>query len=414
MKKVDTVVVGGGHAGLAMSYCLAELGVDHLVLERGDVGQRWRQERWDSLTLLTPNWATQLPGFHYDGHEPDGFDSRESYVAYLERYAQSFGAPVQTSTTVTRVAAAGRGGFEIETSRGPLEARHVVAATGPFHEPVIPDASRAVPSDVFQIHSSQYRHPDRLPDGPVLVVGSGNSGLQIVVDLLSRQRKVFASLGRVRSIPRRYRGRDAVRWLVDVGALDALAEHADSEARIIPPPLLSGVAGGHDLNLREMSGRGATFLGKVMGGSDGRLQFGSDLGASLRASAGSYRDFRARVDRFIEAEGLTVPVDETPCTDADLIPDLQDPVTTLDLKAAGVRSIVWATGFRVAYDWIDLDVFDQSGQPKHHAGISAQPGLYFLGLRWLTKYKSFFIYGIGEDARRLAADIASRRNDRAD
>lgn len=188
MKKVDTVVVGGGHAGLAMSYCLTRRGVDHLVLERGEVGQSWRQERWDSLTLLTPNWATQLPGFHYEGDEPDGFVSRDEYVAYLDRYARSFGAPIHTNTTVTRVSAGKSGGFEIETSQGPLTARNVVAATGPFHAPLIPDASHSLPPGVFQIHSSEYRDPRQLPDGPVLVVGSGNSGLQIVVDLLSAWR----------------------------------------------------------------------------------------------------------------------------------------------------------------------------------------------------------------------------------
>lgn len=408
MKSIDTVVVGAGHAGLAMSYCLTQQRVEHVVLERGDVGQRWRSERWDSLTLLTPNWATQLPGFHYDGDDSNGFDSRDRYVAYLDRYARSFGAPVQTNTSVTRVSPVESGRLAIDTSRGGFDARHVVAATGPFHAPVIPEASQAVPSDVFQIHSSDYRHPAQLPDGPVLVVGSGNSGLQIVVDLLADRRKVFACIGRVRSMPRRYRGRDAVRWLIDLGALDALAEHADPASRRTPPPLLSGVDGGHDLNLRQMSERGAVFLGRLLASRNGRLQFSDDLGSTLRASADEYRDFRARVDRFIADHGLATPLDAAPCTDADLIPEISEPMTELDLETEGVRSIVWATGFRVAYDWIDVPVFDESGDPVHRGGITAHPGVFFIGLRWLTKYKSFFIYGIGEDAQRLAAHIASR------
>jgi putative flavoprotein involved in K+ transport len=200
-----------------------------------------------------------------------------------------------------------------------------------------------------------------------------------------------------------------VRWLIDLGALDTLAGNAAPDIRNTPPPLLSGVAGGHDLNLRRMSERGATFLGRLLGGQDGRLRFSDDVGETLRASAAGYRGFRDRVDQLVTDRGLEVPLDTTPCTDADLIPPGCDPVTELDLKATGVRSVVLATGFRVAYDWIDSDIFDASGEPVHQGGVSGQPGLYFLGLRWLTKYKSFFIYGVGEDAKRLAAHIASRQ-----
>jgi putative flavoprotein involved in K+ transport len=410
MTRVDTVVVGAGHAGLAMSYCLTQHGVAHVVLERGDIGQRWRTERWDSLTLLTPNWATQLPGFHYDGDEPEGFESRDGYVSYLERYARSFDAPVRTNTAVDRVAPATQGGFIVETSQGNLHTRHVVAATGPFHVPVLPAAHEAVPGDVVQIHSSEYRHPSQLPNGPVLVVGSGNSGLQIVTDLLNDTRQVFASVGRLRSLPRRYRGKESVRWLIDMGALDTRVEDASSDIRRMPPPLLSGVGGGSDLNLRRMSDRGAVFLGRLVNGHDGRLYFSDDIDVTLRASAESYRGFRSRVDQFVIDRDLEVPQDDTPCRDADLIPEPFTPTTDLDLAERGIRSIVWATGFRVAYDWIDVPVFGPSGEPAHEGGICAHPGLYFIGLRWLTKYKSFFIYGVGDDARRLAAHIATRQN----
>lgn len=405
----DTVVVGGGHAGLAMSWCLTQEGVDHVVLERGAVGQRWRDERWDSLTLLTPNWATRLPGFPYDGDAPDGFDTRDAYLAYLERYARSFCAPVRTGTTVTRVTPAAGGGLAIDTSRGRIDARNVVAATGPFHEPVIPAAGRDVPAGLVQLHSKAYRHPDQLPDGPVLVVGGGNSGLQIVMDLLAAGRAVYVSVGRLRCLPRRYRGRDAIGWLADLGALDLCAAEAPPAVQALPPPLLSGVGGGADLNLRHMAGRGAVFLGRFQGVRAGRLQFSGDLAATLQAAAASYREFRARVDRHVAAHGLDAPSDPMPCDDADLIPDATGAPVSLDPEAAGLRSVVWATGFRVAYDWIDAPVFDRtSGAPIHEGGVSPVPGLYFLGLRWLTKYKSFFIYGVGEDARRLAAHIAAR------
>lgn len=408
MTLVDTVVVGAGHAGLAMSACLTSRGVQHRVLERGDIGERWRAERWDSLTLLTPNWATQLPGYPYDGDEPDGFDSRDRYIGYLERYARALACPIQTHTTVHRVSALPDGRFSLDTSQGAIQARNVVAATGPFHEPIVPVTSRDIPPDVVQLHSNRYRNPRQLPDGAVLVVGSGNSGLQIVTDLLGDGRRVFVSVGRLRSLPRRYRGRDTVRWLIDMGALDTPASVATPELRRTPPPLLSGVGGGHDLNLADMASRGAIFAGRLTGVVNGRVHFSQDLHDTLHSSADAYRTFRTRVDRYIADAGITADEDPAPCADADLIPVLPDPVLELDLAAAGVRSVVWATGFRVAYDWIDVPVFEPDGHPRHQCGVTTQPGLYFLGLRWLSKYKSFFIYGVGEDADRIASHITSR------
>jgi putative flavoprotein involved in K+ transport len=406
---IDCVVVGAGQAGLSMSYCLTEYGVEHVVLERGDVAERWRTERWDSLRLLTPNWSTQLPGFHYAGPEPDGFDSRDEYVAYLERYARSFAAPIRSHTAVTRVRAADDGSFEVHTSGGMLKARNVVAATGPFTEPMIPEESRSLPKDIDQIHSSQYRNPQQLPPGAVLVIGSRNSGLQIVEELLSAGRKVFVSVGSLGGMPRRYRGRDAVRWLLDLGALDTPVEDAEEEMKRTPPPMLSGVDGGHDLNLRHMADRGAVFFGRFLDVHGNRVRFSEGLPDVLRASAESYRKFRARIDEFIAAHGILAPDDSTPCGDADLIPAVTGPATDLDLREAGITSVVWCTGFRLAYPWIDIPVFNEEGVPLHERGISSHQGLYFLGLRWLSKYKSFFIYGVGEDAERLAGVIAARR-----
>jgi putative flavoprotein involved in K+ transport len=357
---------------------------------------------------LTPNWSTQLPGFHYAGPEPDGFDSRDEYVAYLERYARSFAAPIRRGTNVTRVRATDDGLFEIHTSAGMLTARHVVAATGPFTEPMIPPSAQSLPDGIVQVHSSQYRNPGQLPPGGVMVIGSRNSGLQIVEELLSAGRKVWLSVGSLGGMPRRYRGRDAIRWLLDLGALDTPVEDADAEMRRTPPPMLSGFDGGHDLNLRRMSDRGAVFLGRFLGARDGRLQFSADLPDVLRASAEAYRKFLDRIDEFIDANGLSAPVDERPCSEADLIPEITNPTTELDLQDAGVTSIVWSTGYRLSYPWIDIPVFEESGEPKHQLGVSPHRGLYFLGLRWLSKYKSFFIYGVGEDAERIAGQIASR------
>ena len=411
MTAVNTVVIGAGHTGLAMSLCLRKRGVEHLVLERGEIGQRWRDERWDSLTLLTPNWMTQLPGYHYDGSDPDGFETRDGYIAYLERYAANVKAPIQTHTTVEGVDQPyGADGYRLRTSQGPIEANNVVVATGPFHRPHTPDPGETVPQAIVQLHSSQYRNPDQLPDGPVLVVGGGNSGLQIVEDLLRAGRTAYLSASNLRCAPRRYRGKDIIWWLIEQGALDRRVEDLPSPAaKNAPPPLLTGVAGGHDFNLREFADRGVTFLGRLRGGSDGRLVFSEDINTTLAKAAEAYGGFQTAVDQYITAQGLMVPAADAHQPVPDILPPpIAEPITELDLERAGIRSIVWATGFRYSYDWVHLPVFDDAGEPLHKGGVTTCPGFYFLGLRWLRKYKSFFIYGVGEDAELLAGHIAQR------
>ncbi len=408
MTEVHTVVIGAGHAGLAISYCLWQLGVEHLVLERGEVGQRWRDERWDSLRLLTANWMTQLPGFHYDGSDPDGFETRDGYLSYLERYAASIRAPVQVRTNVESLERQdGLDRYTLLTNRGPIDARNVVIATGPFHQPHIPEFSKILPPSVFQIHSSQYRNPDRLPEGPVLVVGAGNSGLQIAEDLLNANRRVFVSVGRLRGAPRRYRGKDILWWLIQQGALDKRVEDLPSpDAKQVPPPLLTGVGGGHDLNLREFSDRGVVFLGRLLGGAGGRLIFSADINESFAKADEAYRGFKTSIDQFVRAQGLTVPEE---ATDGAFAPtEIADPLTQLELDRGAIGTVIWATGFRFTFDWVHLPVFAEDGEPIHQGGVTACPGLYFLGLRWLRKYKSFFIYGVGEDAEILAKHIVQR------
>ena len=408
LTEVHTVVIGGGHTGLAMSYCLSQLGVEHLVLERGEVGQRWRDERWDSLTLLTPNWMTQLPGFHYDGSDPDGFETRDGYLSYLEQYAASFQAPLQLRTNVDSLERRDSlDRYALRTNRGPIEARNVVIATGPFHQPHIPDLSKTLPPSVFEIHSSRYRKPDQLPDGPALVVGTGNSGLQIVEDLLNANRRVFVSVGRLRGAPRRYRDKDILWWLIQQGALDRRVEDLPSpDAKQVPPPLLTGVGGGHDLNLREFSDRGVVFLGRLLGGAGGRLAFSADINESFAKAEEAYQGFKTSIDQFVSAQGLTIPEEAT--AGAFVPTGIADPVTELDLAREAIRTLIWATGFNYTFGWVHLPVFDEAGEVLHRGGVTAFPGLYFLGLRWLRKYKSFFIYGVGEDAGILAKHIAQR------
>jgi putative flavoprotein involved in K+ transport len=411
MIHVNTVVIGAGHAGIAMSYWLTKLGVEHQVLERGKLGQRWRSERWDSLTLLTPNWATQLPGFEYSGSDPDGFDSRDEYISYLEKYAAHFGAPIQDDTEVESLERAEtNGGYLLRTSKGDVETSNVIIATGPFHDPHIPSSSGRISSSVVQRHTSQYRSPGQLPDGSVLVIGGGNSGFQIAEELLRAGRRVFLSVGRLRGAPRRYRGKDIIWWFVKLGVLDRTVEDLPSpDTQNVPPPLLSGVSGGHELNPRRFAEGGGVFLGRFIDAQGQSLEFSPDVNESLSKACEAYSGFMDAIDHYIEAQGLDAPWEDREQALAQFTPaEIKEPITTLDVEHDNIRSIVWATGFDSSYRWVKLPVFDGSGRPEHSGGATACEGVYFLGLRWLRKYKSFFIYGVGEDAELIARKIAAR------
>ncbi len=404
--RTQTVVIGAGHAGLAMSYCLASRGLAHLVLERGAIAQRWRSERWDSLTLLTPNWMTQLPGYQYHGPEPDGFDSRDEYRRYLESYARSFSAPVREHTEVMRLALNPSGeGYLLETSQGDFEATNVIIATGPFHVPHIPACAGAVSDSIFQVHTSGYRNPEQLPSGAVLVVGAGNSGAQIAEELCHAGRNVYLSLGRFRRAPRRYRGRDLLGWFIDMGTLDRRPEDLSPEAKNVPPPALTGTFGGHDLDLHALAEDGVRLLGRLQDVVGGEAMFAQDVAATVAKGDQDYARFKHTIDEFISRNGIAA------APEAASAPARTEPEgpATLNLAGAGVSAIVWATGFKYDYSWVDLPLVTDAGEPTHHQGVTAFPGLYLIGLRWLSKYKSFFIYGVGEDAERLAGLVAARR-----
>jgi putative flavoprotein involved in K+ transport len=398
---IDTVVIGAGQAGLSTSYHLTRLGLQHVVLERGDVGERWRSERWDDFVLNTPNWAQQLPGFHYAGPDPDGFAPLAEVITYLEDYARSFEAPVRDHVEVARVRREG-GRFVVETNNDAIGARNVVVAAGAYQRPTPNPYESVLADDVFQLHTNAYRRPGQLPEGAVLVVGSGQSGCQIADELLAAGRRVFLSVGRCPWFPRRYRGRELVHWLLETGIADDTVDTLPSPAaRLACNPPVSGNDGGHDCNPRWLARRGAVLLGRVEEITGHTVRLGDGLGESLTAGDEFVAGFRRRVDEYVAAKSLDVPD-----------PEPEDPpapapgVPGLDLRMENVTTVLWASGFRPDHSWIQDSVVDVQGWPVHERGVSPLPGLYFVGLHWLHRRRSALFVGVGADAEYVASRIA--------
>ena len=408
MEQVETLVIGGGQAGLAMSHHLALRGRDHLVLERARVAERWRSERWESLRFQFPNWSLALPGHDYAGDEPDGFAHKDEVVRFIERYAFRIAAPLRCGVDVTALRCAPTGvGFELTTSQGRIAARHVVVATGPYQRPRLPRWSLELPADLVQVHARDYRHPGALPDGAVVVIGSGASGCQIADELLEAGRPTFLSVGRHRRLPRRYRGHDVFWWRRELGELDRTVDDMPSRLRL-PPPVVTGASGGYDVDLRQSAARGLHLRGHLTGIADGALAWADDLQETLRAGDRHYHAFVSEVDAHVARTGLDVP--PGPGAD-DILVDrtrsgsLASP-STLDLRAEHVGAVIWASGYALDFGWIEIPVFDAAGMPQQRRGVASVPGLYFLGLHWMHKAKSSFLCGVGEDAEHVAACIA--------
>ncbi len=406
IEEVDTLVVGGGQAGLAMSEHLSNCGVPHLVLERHRIAERWRSERWDSLVANGPAWHDRFPSLEFSDIDPDAFATKEQVADYFVAYAEQIDAPVRCGVEVMSVHRnVGGPGFRAETSKGVLEANNVVAATGPFQRPIIP---AVVPeaAGVTQIHSSAYRNPDQLPEGAVLVVGAGSSGTQIADELLRAGRRVYLSVGAHHRPPRSYRGRDFVWWLGVLGKWDAQALEPGKEHVTIA---VSGAYGGRTVDFRRLAAQGMTLVGLTGSCKDGVLNFAADLADNLAQGDANYLSLLDEADDFATRNGLDLR--EEP--DARKVePDpacVTDPILELDLSKAGVTSIVWATGFAVDFSWLKVDAFDENGRPKHQRGVSAEPGVYFLGLPWLSRRGSSFIWGVWHDAKYLADHIATQR-----
>lgn len=402
----EVVVVGGGQAGLAMSHRLCARGIDHLVLERERVGFAWREQRWDSFCLVTPNWQCDLPGFSYDGADRDGFMLRDDIVGYLERYAASFDPPLVEGVAATRLRPVG-GAFELATTAGAVTADQVVLATGPYQVPNVPRAAERFPADVQQIHSVAYRNPAQLPGGAVLVVGTGQSGCQIAEDLHLAGRRVHLAVGGAPRVARRYRGRDVVDWLDDMGYYaKPIDTFADVDAvRFRANHYVTGRDGGRDIDLRAFARDGMVLHGRLAGVGGGMVTFADDLAANLDAADRVSESIKDSIDAHVEARGIDAPTEAryTPVWTPDA------PVRELDLRAAGITAVVWCTGFGRDHRWIELPIFDGRGYPTHRRGVSSVPGVYLLGLPWQHTWGSGRFCGVGADAEHLAVQIARHR-----
>lgn len=400
---IDTLIIGGGQAGLAMSYHLSQRGHPHLVLERGRVGERWISERWLGMHFQTPNAMVTLPGFKLPAEDPDGFGTAADIAAYLSTYATRFEVPVRTGVAVTALRRNDTG-FMAETSAGPIEARNVVLATGPFQTPIIPKLLPETPG-VAQIHANSYHAPEDLPPGAVLVVGAGASGAQIADELLRAGREVYFSVSRHKRTPRRYRGYDHVRWWLETG-FDKTPASQRPDVEI--PLVHSGAYGGRTIDFREFAARGMKLVGRVESAEGSLVRFAGDLLDNLAEGDAAFHAIMDGIDAFIVKTGMDRPLDPEARQLAPEPPGLRDLIRELDLREAGVGTVIWCTGYGVDFSWIDLPVVDASGKPRHQAGVTEVPGLYFLGMEWLTTIASHFLVGVGDDAGRLATLITGK------
>jgi putative flavoprotein involved in K+ transport len=405
MERMDTVIVGGGQAGLSTSYHLKQQGQEHVVLEQAaKAGNVWRNERWDSFTLVIPNWAVKLPGAEYDGPDRNGFMPREEIVSMFERYAERFGLPVRYNTRVLAIEPVD-GGYKVETNSSTIMANNVVIATGMEQLPKIPAFAETLSPDITQLHSSKYRNPQSLPEGAVLVVGSAQSGAQIAEELYQSGRKVYLSTSRAGRAPRRYRGKDTLEWLFMLGFFDTPAEKMPFPAEHFTVPHVSGTRGGHTLNLHQFARDGVTLLGHVRGIDGYKVMLAPDLYQNLGMADGFEANMQKMVDGFIAGSGIDAPTDELP----QMRDGFQQPVIEeLDLKAAGISTVIWATGYRFDYSLVKLPVFDERGIPVQDRGATGFPGLYFVGLPWAPTLRSATLAGVGDAAGHIASNIVAR------
>jgi len=405
-ENVGTVIVGGGQAGLAVSYYLTQHGRDHVILEGASrAAEAWRNHRWDSFTLVTPNWLTRMPGAEYQGADPDGFLPRDEIIAYFEEYIERFKLPVRYGVRVTSVEPK-EAGYLLHAGEAQVEAANVVMATGLFQQPRIPHFGANLPAEIQQLHSSEYRNPGALPPGAVLVVGSAQSGSQIAEELYQSGRKVFMSVSRAGRGPRRYRGKDITWWLDKIGFFDMTVDKLPSpKAKFSSSIQASGARGGHTINLHQFARDGVVLLGRVQGVEAGKIVLAPDLLENLARADKFEADLLKRIDDYIKEAALDVPPSS--------LPELRDGyeaevIRMLDLKLAGVTNVIWATGYRFDFGLVNLPVVDEDGYPIQKRGITGYPGLYFVGLPWLHTLNSGLLSGVGDDAAYIVSDIVAR------
>lgn len=397
------LIVGGGQAGLSLSHYLQQRSIDHLVLEKHTPMHAWRTQRWDAFCLVTPNWQCKLPGHDYDGPEPHGFMKKDQIVAYLEAFLKKVNPPMLTGVTVQHVKARPEGGYAVQTTAGLFTADQVVVASGGYHEPVVPRLAERLPAHITQLHSEQYRNPQSLPEGGVLVVGSGQSGAQIAEDLHLAGKQVHLAVGDAPRCARFYRGRDVVDWLADMGYYDMpVDQHPLREGvRDNTNHYVTGRDGGRDIDLRAFAKQGMKLYGLLDSLQDGEVSFLDNLKAALDQADKVYNGINAAIDKHIAEQGIDAPAG-----------GVYEPVwqpdgnhTRLDLAAEGITSVIWCIGFKPDFSWLDTPVFNGRGQPVHHRGVTRQAGLYFLGLPWLYTWGSGRFSGVARDALYLAEAI---------
>jgi putative flavoprotein involved in K+ transport len=397
---LDSIVIGAGQAGLSTSYHLSQLGVAHVVLERDRVAQTWRSSRWDSFCLNTPNWCTRLPGMDAPG-APDSFARLAEVIATFDEYAERIGAPIRGAEV--KQLRVDDGVFEVTLADDVLSARSVVVATGAFQQPVAHPAAAEVPATCVHLHTATYRNPDQLPDGGVLVVGSGQSGCEIGLELLESGRNVHLAVGRCGWAPRRYRGRELMRWMVDIGKMDETSGALPTpKARLAGNVAVSGSQGGRDCNPLVLEAAGAKLHGRFVGFAGSRALFEDDLDASIEFGTTFERDLCRRWDSYAEASGLDLPKHPLRVRQATYASE-----TEIGLKREGITTVLWAGGFRPAFGWIDIPVFDDMGFPRSRRGVTEVSGLCFVGLPWLHTRKSPLLLGVGEDAAHVARAVAA-------
>src|SRR3990170_1043421 len=403
-EQIDTVIVGGGQGGLSTSCYLVQMGREHVILEQADKAAKAWRERWDSFTLITPNWTIRLPGAEYQGDAPDSFTARDEVVAYFKEYIERFDLPIRHGIRVTSVEPI-ETGYLVRTEEAEFKATNVVIATGMYQQPKIPPFSCNLSSEILQLHSSEYHNPEALPEGAVMVVGSAQSGCQIAEELYQSGRKVYLSVSSAARVPRRYRGKDITQWLDDLGFYDRTADQLPSpKAKFGGSIHGTGKDGGHTINLHQFARDGVVLLGHIQSVQEDRIELTPDLMESLAKADKFEEDVVKQVDEYIEKTGLDAPL--------ETLPELRDGYEAevsldLDLKSVGITTVIWATGYKFDFNIVRLPVFDEDGYPQQKRGVTEYPGLYFVGLPFLHTGKSGLLLGVGDDAAHVVSVIAS-------
>jgi putative flavoprotein involved in K+ transport len=405
-RRLPVAIIGGGQAGLSASYFLQRQGIEHLVFEKNTAMHVWRERRWDNFCLVTPNWQCQLPGHPYAGTDPDGFMKKAQILDYLDAFKSKLNAPLREGVAVNRVAVRDDAAFDVATSEGDFIADQIIAASGGYTVPVIPRFAERLPASIVQLHSEQYRNPQSLPPGEVLVIGAGQSGAQIAEDLHLAGRKVHLAIGNAPRCARFYRGKDVVTWLAEMQYYELPVErHPLREGvRDNTNHYVTGRDGGRDIDLRKFALEGMSLYGALEALDGAELRFRQNLRSSLDAADSVYNGINASIDKYIAENQIKAP---PPSVYAPVWQPKEEPAT-LDLAGSAISSVIWCIGFTPDFRWLDAPVFNGTGNPKHHRGITAQPGLYFLGLPWLHSWGSGRFSGVARDAEHIVSHLTAR------